>query len=88
MSSKFDLALALAGSPVTTKDGRTVTNIQIVNPDAPRSAQSVDELRGEQYVQGLTAVIHNLSGQHTYPFYHDGGSHLYGGKTEADLVMA
>lgn len=88
MSKKFDLNLALNGASVTTKDGRKVTDIKVVNENAPFSAEDVDEFKGEEYIQGLTGVIHNLTGLHTYEFYHNGGAHLYGGNTQADLVMA
>lgn len=88
MSNEFDLTLALLGHPVQTKDGRKVTDIKMVDETAPHSADDVNETDGEEYSQGITGVIHNLSGLHTYPFYHNGGSHLYGGTTEADLVMS
>ena len=87
MSNEFDLTLALLGHPVQTKDGRKVTDIKIVDENAPHSPHDVNEFLGEEYSQGITGVIHNLTGLHTYPFYHNGSSHLYGGTTEADLVM-
>ncbi|MCY9861398.1 hypothetical protein OTK49_02555 [Vibrio coralliirubri] len=88
MSKKFDLSLALKGSKVLTRDGRLVTDIKVVDEKAPHSASVVDDLGGEPYTQGITVVIHNKCGASVYPYYHDGGSHLYGGKTDADLVMA
>ncbi|MGD1524271.1 hypothetical protein [Vibrio owensii] len=87
MKREFNLQLALAGHAVETRDGRKVSGVKETNKDAPYSAESVDEFNGEQYAQGVSAVIHNKCGKSTYPFYHDGGAHLYGGRTEADLVM-
>jgi hypothetical protein len=84
MKNSFDLKKALAGHSVFTRDGRKVTNIRVVNQDAPKS---VREVHNEKYIQGIEGTIHNLSGPSVYPFYHDGGSHKYGGSTLSDLIM-
>tara|TARA_Y100000310_G_scaffold227068_1_gene229253 strand:+ start:62 stop:406 length:345 start_codon:yes stop_codon:yes gene_type:complete len=83
----FDLESALKGAIVITKDGRKVTDIKIVDANAPFSADCVDEYSTEEYRQGVSAVIHNATGQHEYPFYHNGGAHIYGGDNPADLVI-
>ena len=86
MNNIFDLEKALSGAPVQTKDGRKVTDIKVVLASAPRDSSYVDEYEGEEYIQGLTGVIHNTSGLDTYPFYHSGVAHKYGLATEADLT--
>lgn len=83
---KFNLAWAMAGRPVVTLDGRSVTDFRIDIPKAPQTF--ADAKRTENYSQGLSAVIHNPTGKHRYPFYFDGTAHLYGGSTLSDLVMA
>lgn len=83
----FNLKNALQGEPVVTRDGRTISNIRIVDNTAPKSANDVDEHNGEKYEQGLKADIHNTHHTSSYSFYHDGGSHLYGGENASDLMM-
>lgn len=91
MSTKFNLELALKGHPVSTKDGRKVTDFKIIDDDAPKSAKDVreyvDNANHKKYYQGITAVLHNNNNTGVFPFYHDGGSHLYGSETQCDLVM-
>lgn len=82
----FDLKAALQGAEVRTRDGRKVTDVQVKIAEAPFSAQNVDEYAGEEYIKGITAVIHNEHFKDTYEFYHSGGSHIYGLETEADLT--
>lgn len=88
----FDLTKALKGEPVTTKDGRKVSNIRVVNKSAPKSAKEASSLdydvEYDAFEQGLMATIHNTCGDSDYHYYHDGGAHRYGGKTNADLQMA
>jgi hypothetical protein len=90
--NQFDLTKALNGIPVTTKDGRKVSNIRVVNTYTPRSAAEASSLdydvEHNAFQQGLIATIHNTCGESDYPYYHDGGAHLYGGNTSADLQMA
>ena len=83
--SKFNLAWAMAGRPVVTLDGRSVTDFRIDIPKAPQTF--ADAKRTENYSQGISAIIHNPTGKHRYPFYHDGTAHLYGGTTLSDLMM-
>jgi len=85
---EFDLELALQGNPVKTRDGRKVSDVKVIIEKAAYSASQIDEYNDEEYIQGLTAVIHNPTGQHTHSFYHSGGSHRYGLTTEADLTTS
>jgi hypothetical protein len=88
---QFDLTKALNDEPVTTQDGRKVSNIRVANASAPKSATEASSLdydvEHNAFQQGLIVTIHNTSGESDYHYYHDGGSHLYGGKTDADLQM-
>jgi hypothetical protein len=83
---KFDIQLAMAGHPVVTLDGRKVTDFKIEFPKAPQNFAEARDT--ENYTQGISAVIHNPTGQHRYKFYFDGTAHLYGGTTLSDLQMA
>lgn len=84
----FCLATALAGGcTVITRDGRIVDTITEVNPNADFSAQDGARKNPESYVQGITARIHNQTGLHVHPYYHDGGAHRYGGENDADLFL-
>ncbi len=82
----FDLEAALNGSEVRTRDGRKVTDVKIFDDGAPKSADEVDEYNDEVYFKGMSVVIHNVGGLHRHEYYHDGGSHLYGLATDADLT--
>lgn len=82
---QFDLQLALAGAKVQTRDGRTVTDIKVVRDALPRTKEDVRRMW--VYIQGIRGTIHNFSGYHEYPFYHDGTAHKYLGDDSADLFM-
>ena len=86
VAKSFDLQLALNGRKVKTRDGRNVSHVTLVNNHAPKSAEDVND--SENYTQGIVATIHNTLGESRFKFYHDGGSHKYGGENGADLVMA
>ena len=79
---KFNLEAALGGAKVQTRDGRNVSGIHVVSDD--RKTMYSHE---PQPVQGLRATIHNSHGEGEYPFYKNGGAHLYLGDNAADLVM-
>jgi len=83
---EFDLKMALQGYEVQTKDGRKVTNVVEENPMAYPNAEAAasDDIN---YEQGLTAIVHNVGGEHKHVFYHDGKAHKYGLKTGSDLVI-
>lgn len=89
--SDFNLKEALGGAPVSTKDGRKVSNIRVVNEFAPKSSrESVDleyESDSNAYQQGILLTIHNDDGKSDFPYYHSGESHRYGLPTDADLQM-
>ena len=83
----FNLHSALIGSAVVTRDGRTVTHIKEIH-SFPKTREDVDEYCDKpEYNRGLLATIHNITGQHEHPYWHDGVAHKYGGETDADLFM-
>lgn len=90
--SDFNLEQALKGTPVTTKDGRKISNIRVVNDSAPKSSREATDLdyksNKNAYQQGIVVTLHNDSGESDFPYYHSGEAHRYGLATNADLQMA
>jgi len=78
----FNLEDALNGAEVQTRDGRKVTGIKVVSDDC-KSMYAHEP----KPIQGLMASIHNDLGIMEFPFYKDGGAHLYLGENSADLFM-
>ena len=83
----FDLDLALSGSPVVTRDGRSVTDIRIINESAPKSAKEAND-NDLEYEKRIEVTIHNPDFSGRYSYYHNGGYHKYGLETEADLFLS
>lgn len=90
--SDFNLKQALKGTPVTTKDGRNVSNIRVINDSTPKSSREAADLDYKSdknaYQQGIIVTLHNDNGESDFPYYHSGEAHRYGLATDADLQMA